>query len=200
MFRRFYIQKVLCSEGSMFRRSYIQKVLCSEGPVFRKKLFKSSYIQKVLCSEGPIFRYIQKILYSENSLFYVEKTYIFYFQVNCHQDNKSQPLISAHSVKGQMSFCHGVLSVVCPSTICQNRYWHFNQHSEQPQIRSDHRRSVPLIQEYDTPVDLYCGEPPWPRGSVLGLRPPGLEFRILCLEDSVISFISSSSGGSPGPV
>ena len=56
MFRRFYIQKVLCSEGSMFRRSYIQKVLCSEGPMFRKKLFKMSYIQKVLCSEGPIFR------------------------------------------------------------------------------------------------------------------------------------------------
>ena len=26
----------------------------------------------------------------------------------------------------------------------------------------------------------YCGEPPWPRGSVLGLRPPGLEFWILC--------------------
>ena len=46
----------------------------------------------------------------------------------------------------------------------------------------------------------YCGEPPWPRGSVLGLRPPGLEFRILCLEDSVISIISPSSGGSPGPV
>ena len=43
----------------------------------------------------------------------------------------------------------------------------------------------------------YCGEPPWPRGSMLGLRPPGHEFRILCLEDSVIS---SSSGGSPGPV
>ena len=46
----------------------------------------------------------------------------------------------------------------------------------------------------------YCGEPPWPRGSVLGLRPPGLEFRILSLEDSVISIISPSSGGSPGPV
>ena len=46
----------------------------------------------------------------------------------------------------------------------------------------------------------YCGEPPWPRGGVLGLRPPGLEFRILCLEDSVISIISPSSGGSPGPV
>ena len=46
----------------------------------------------------------------------------------------------------------------------------------------------------------YCGEPPWPRGSVLGLRPPGHEFRIRCLEDSVITFISPSSGGSPGPI
>ena len=46
----------------------------------------------------------------------------------------------------------------------------------------------------------YCEEPQWPRGSVLGLRPPGLEFRILCLEDSVISIISPSSGRSPGPV
>ena len=35
---------------------------------------------------------------------------------------------------------------------------------------------------------------------LLGLRPPGHEFRILCLEDSVISFISPSSGGSPGAV
>ena len=31
----------------------------------------------------------------------------------------------------------------------------------------------------------YFGEPPWPRGSVFGLIPPGLEFRILCLEGSV---------------
>ena len=46
----------------------------------------------------------------------------------------------------------------------------------------------------------YCGEPPWPRGSVLGLRRPRFEFRILCLEDSGISIISPSSGGSPGPV
>ena len=80
MFNRFYIQKVLCSEGPMFRRSYIQKVLCSEGPMFRKYLFKRSYIQKVLCSEGPIFRYIQKVLYSENYLFDVGKN--FQFQVN----------------------------------------------------------------------------------------------------------------------
>ena len=71
------------------------------------------------------------------------------------QDNISQALILAHSVKGQMSFCHGALSIVCPSTIiCQNRYWDFNQHSEQPQTRSDHRRIVPGIKEYDTPVDL----------------------------------------------
>ena len=46
----------------------------------------------------------------------------------------------------------------------------------------------------------YCGEPPWPIGSVLGLRPPGLEFRILCPEGSVILFISPSSGGSSGSV
>ena len=42
----------------------------------------------------------------------------------------------------------------------------------------------------------YCGALPWPRGSVLDLRPPGLKFRILSLESSVISFISPSSGGS----
>ena len=35
------------------------------------------------------------------------------------QDNKLQPFILAHSVKGQMSFCHGALSVVCPSTIAK---------------------------------------------------------------------------------
>ena len=46
----------------------------------------------------------------------------------------------------------------------------------------------------------YCGKPPWPKGSVLGLRPPGLEFRVLCLENSVISFISPSSWGFPGLV
>ena len=42
-----------------------------------------------------------------------------------------------------------------------------------------------------------CGEPPRPRGSVVGLIPPGLEFRIVCLEGSVISLISPSSGGFP---
>ena len=28
----------------------------------------------------------------------------------------------------------------------------------------------------------YCGELPWPRGSIIGFRPPGLEFRTMCLE------------------
>ena len=46
----------------------------------------------------------------------------------------------------------------------------------------------------------YCGEPPWPTGSVLGYRPPGFEFRILYLEGKVISPTSPSSGGSPGPI
>ena len=40
----------------------------------------------------------------------------------------------------------------------------------------------------------YCGELPWPRGSVLGLRLSGPEFWILCLEGKyVTSFISPSS-------
>ena len=43
----------------------------------------------------------------------------------------------------------------------------------------------------------YCGGPP--RGSVLGLRPPGLEFRILCMEGSVISFFSPSLSHHPHP-
>ena len=36
----------------------------------------------------------------------------------------------------------------------------------------------------------YCGKTSWPRGSVLGLRPPEVAFRILCLEGSVTSFMS----------
>ena len=34
---------------------------------------------------------------------------------------------------------------------------------------------------------------------MLSLRPPGLEFQIMCLVGNVISFISASSGESPGP-
>ena len=49
LFKRFYVQKVLYSEGPMFRRFYVQKVLYSEGPMFRR-----SYVQ--IYSEGPIFR------------------------------------------------------------------------------------------------------------------------------------------------
>ena len=54
MFRRSYVQKVLCSEGPLFRRSYVQKVLYST--------FRRFYVQKVLCSE--IF--VQKVLCLES--------------------------------------------------------------------------------------------------------------------------------------
>ena len=57
-----FVQKVLCSEGSMFKRSYIQKVLCSEGSMFRR-----FYVQKVLCSE--IF--VQKVLCLESTCDYL---------------------------------------------------------------------------------------------------------------------------------
>ena len=74
MFRRFYIQKVLCSEnicskGSMFRRFYVQNVLYSEGPMFRRSYVPKKIVQKVLYSEGSMFRrsYIQ--IYSEGPIF-----------------------------------------------------------------------------------------------------------------------------------
>ena len=127
IFRRFYVQKifvqkVLCSEGSIFRRSYVQKVLCSEGSIFRR-----SYVQKVLCSEnicskGPIFRrfYVQKVLYSEYSLFDVGKN--LHLSDSGKLQCKIKQITASHfSSFGHMSFCHGGLSVVCPSTICQNR-------------------------------------------------------------------------------
>ena len=90
IFRRAYVQRVLCSEnicseGPMFRWSHIQKRICSESSMFRnicsegpilrrtymfrrsyiqKYLFERLYIQKVLCSESPIFRrsFVQKVL------------------------------------------------------------------------------------------------------------------------------------------
>ena len=46
----------------------------------------------------------------------------------------------------------------------------------------------------------YCGEPLWPRGSVLSLRPQGIKVRFMCLEGSVISSISPSAVGSLSPV
>ena len=63
----------LCSEAPIFRRSYVQKVLCSkifvqkvlysEGPSLYVQKIKRFYIKKVLCSEEPIFRrsFVQKV-------------------------------------------------------------------------------------------------------------------------------------------
>ena len=69
LFKRFYVQKVLYSEGLMFRRFYVQKVLYSEGPMFRRSYVQKKIVQKVLYSEGSIFRrsYIQ--IYSEGPIF-----------------------------------------------------------------------------------------------------------------------------------
>ena len=69
LFKRFYVQKVLYSEGPMFRRFYVQKVLYSEGPMFRRSYVQKKIVQKVLYSEGSMFRrsYIQ--IYSEGPIF-----------------------------------------------------------------------------------------------------------------------------------
>ena len=70
LFKRFYVQKALHSEGPMFRRFYFQKVLYSElGPMFRRSYVQNKIVQKVLYSEGSMFRrsYIQ--IYSEGPIF-----------------------------------------------------------------------------------------------------------------------------------
>ena len=81
LFKRFYVQKVLYSEGPMFRRFYVQKVLYSEGSMFRR-----SYIQ--IYSEGPIFRKFFVLCRKKHTS--------FNFDLKIRpimQDNKSQALI-----------------------------------------------------------------------------------------------------------
>ena len=78
MFRRFYVQKVLCSEGFKFRRFYVQKVLYSEGSIFRR-----FYVQKVLCSE--IF--VQKVLCLESTLA-IKQYYLFNLSESVYIYNK----------------------------------------------------------------------------------------------------------------
>ena len=75
MFRRFYVQKI-----------FVQKVLCSEGSIFRR-----FYVQNVLCSEN-----IQKVLYSENSLFDVGKN------LHLSVSGKLQCKITNHSLLFQL--------------------------------------------------------------------------------------------------
>ena len=116
LFKRFYVQKALYSEGPRFRRFYVQNVLYSEGPMFRRSYVWKKIVQKVLYSEGSMLRrsYIQ--IYSEGPIF---RKSLVLRRKNLHLsvsgDNKSQALILAHSIKGQMSFCHCALSVICPS-------------------------------------------------------------------------------------
>ena len=63
---RFYVLKVLRSDGSTFRRFYVPKVLCSEGSTFRR-----FYVPKVLCSEGSMFRKTEGSIW--RCLYYVPK-------------------------------------------------------------------------------------------------------------------------------
>ena len=51
----------------IFRRSYVQKVLCS-----------------VLCSKGFLFKYVQKVLYSENVVLHVSIEYWQVFLNYCY--------------------------------------------------------------------------------------------------------------------
>ena len=96
-------------------------------------------------------------------------------------------------------------------TYCQHIYWTQNatgglrhpnegrdlvQWLKLPTWKVGDRGFKPRSSKMFLPCSLvknkYCGEPLWPRSRELGLRPPGLEFQILCLEGSVIAFISPS--------
>ena len=69
LFRRFYVQKVLYSEGPMFRRSYVQKVLYLEGSMFRRSYVQKKIVQKVLYSEGSMIRRSSIQICSEGPIF-----------------------------------------------------------------------------------------------------------------------------------
>ena len=80
MFRRSYVQKVLCSEGLcledvMFSSFYVHKVLYSVASMFKRSYVQNVLFQKVLCSEGPMLRisYVQKLICSECPLLKKEK-------------------------------------------------------------------------------------------------------------------------------
>ena len=60
---RKYLLRRSCSDGPIFRRSFVQKVLCLEGSMFRKNslqgpIFKRSCVPKVLCSERLMLEHI----------------------------------------------------------------------------------------------------------------------------------------------
>ena len=82
LFRRFYVQKVLYSEGPMFRRSYVQKVLYLEGSIFRRSYVQKNFVQNVLYSEGSMVRrsYIQICsegpIFRKSFCFMLEQTYL----------------------------------------------------------------------------------------------------------------------------
>ena len=59
----------LCSEGPIFRRSYVQKVLCSENICSEGPMFRWYHIQKIICSESPMSEiFVQKVLYSKGPI------------------------------------------------------------------------------------------------------------------------------------
>ena len=74
----------------------------------------------------------------------------------------------------------------CPRVVVSTAAFHARARFGSRSRRSERNKNVSSL---STCESHYCEEPPWPRGSVHGLRPPG----ILCLVDSGISIISPSS-------
>ena len=103
--------------------------------------------------------------------------------------------ITKHSVKSEkfeldlLNDLEQVMPFVCakgggPRVVVSTAAFHARVRGSVPVLGG--LKETKNVSSPSTCESQYCGEPPRPRGSVLGLRPPGLEFRILCLEDSVI--------------
>ena len=103
--------------------------------------------------------------------------------------------VSCHYIKISLLFCH-------KRTVSEIFQFQFYNVSPFHCIVSHGPYRSPAANKMFLPRSLvniqYCGEFPSPRGS--GLGPQGSNCQILCLEGSVISFISPYSGASPGPV
>ena len=112
------------------------------------------------------------------------------------------PLVWSREIEPELVLFHLVWSSTIDQLLFSLACWNISLGRKRERRKMCFKFGKLCIQlKYISLVKIkYCGEHQWPRGSVLDLRPPGLEFWILCLQGSVTSFISPSPGGSIRPV
>ena len=158
--------------------------LCSGGPTLNRHFVSMSFVSwdsGVLNPSGIIQVYqLARPLYS----------IMLDFCLNCPNLQRDGWMTSVYQGTSEGGGPSAVVKSAClESQISRVRapLWHSIFNKEKMFTRSPQL----VGRLHDREVYIY---------SVLDLRPPELEFRILCLEGSAISYISQSSGGSPCPV